>query len=106
MQVLFHVDDSARLSGAVRNIENLLDEIPAATVELLVNGPAVQVLVSKNDAVAHLAARPVVTIAVCQNSLHRFNVDPAQLPQAMTIVASGVVELVRKQEAGFAYIKP
>ena len=101
MQVLFHVDDSARLSGAVRNIENLLDEIPAATVELLVNGPAVQALVSQNDAVAHLAARPV-----CQNSLHRFNVDPAQLPQAMTIVASGVVELVRKQEAGFAYIKP
>ena len=59
MQVLFHVDDSARLSGAVRNIENLLDEIPAATVELLVNGPAVQALVSQNDAVAHLAARPV-----------------------------------------------
>lgn len=106
MQVLFHVNDSARLAGAVRNIENLLDEIPAATVELLVNGPAVQALVAKNDQVALLATRPAVTVAVCQNSLHRFNIAPSQLPNTMTIVASGVVELARKQEAGFAYIKP
>ncbi|MFK5704852.1 DsrE family protein [Ligilactobacillus sp. LYQ139] len=106
MQVLFHVNEPARLSGAVRNIDNVLDEIPAISVELVVNGPAVRALVPKNDAVARLATKPAVTVAVCQNSLRRFNVEPVQLPDTMTIVASGVIELVRKQEAGFAYIKP
>lgn len=106
MQVLFHVNEPTRLSGAVRSIDNLLNEIPAASVELVVNGPAVRALVPKNDAVVRLAIKPAVTVAVCQNSLHRFNIEPTQLSDTMTIVASGVIELARKQEAGFAYIKP
>ena len=45
-------------------------------------------------------------IAVCANSLRQRGLAQDQLQGGLEVVPSGVVELVKRQQAGFAYIKP
>jgi intracellular sulfur oxidation DsrE/DsrF family protein len=46
-----------------------------------------------------------VVMAVCQNSMRARKVKVEDLFPFATPVDSGVAELIRKQEAGFAYIR-
>jgi intracellular sulfur oxidation DsrE/DsrF family protein len=46
-----------------------------------------------------------VLCAACENSLRKKNVPKAALLPLVTTVDSGVAEVVRKQEAGWSYIK-
>lgn len=109
--VLFHVDkDAAALDMALTNITNYFDALPDEqyTVVLLVNGPAIQCLVRDDPHAARLeelAARGLA-ILVCQNAMRHFEITPDRLPPACRIVPAGVVEIVKRQRQGFAYIKP
>ena len=46
-----------------------------------------------------------VEFAVCQNTLRARKLTPSDLLPSATTVDSGVAEIVRRQEAGWAYIK-
>jgi intracellular sulfur oxidation DsrE/DsrF family protein len=46
-----------------------------------------------------------VTFAACENTMRRMNVTREMLLPFAVTVDAGVAELVRKQEAGWAYIK-
>ena len=47
-----------------------------------------------------------VVIAACQNALNAQKIIKEDLIDQITIVPAGVVELVIRQNEGFAYIKP
>jgi len=51
------------------------------------------------------AADKGVVLAACQNSMRAMNVTKDDLFPFATLVDSGVAELVRKQEAGWSYLK-
>lgn len=51
------------------------------------------------------AADDGVVIAACQNTMRAMKITGADIFPFATQVDSGVAELVRKQEAGFVYIK-
>ena len=46
-----------------------------------------------------------VVFAVCQNTMKRMQITKDKLVPLATTVDSGVSEVIRKQEAGYAYIK-
>ena len=46
-----------------------------------------------------------VVFAVCKNTMNKMQITKEQLVPLATTVDSGVGEVVRKQEAGYAYIK-
>jgi len=50
-------------------------------------------------------ARSGVTFAACENTMKRMKVTKEQLMPFATTVDSGVAEVVRKQEAGWSYIR-
>jgi len=105
----FHIDSSSRWDLLLANVENLLDGWggPLA-VEVVVNGPAVEVLTlhGVNGArLQRLAARGVKFLA-CSNSLRAQGIPSEQvLPQAQ-VISAGVVHLTARQLSGWAYIKP
>lgn len=111
--LVVHVDmnDASRLGLALNNIANYLAALPGerCRVRLVANGPAVQLFrkISCPHAarIAKLAADGV-TFALCANALKAFGLSPDELFSAVEIVPAGVVELVRLQREGFAYIKP
>ena len=46
-----------------------------------------------------------VVFSVCENTMNKMQINKDQLVPLATTVESGVSEVIRKQEAGYAYIK-
>lgn len=109
--LLVHVDlsDSGRFAMALGNIANYLAALPQETfqVVLLANGAAAPFLCRASEhapAIQHL--REAVSFRVCANALRKAGMQEQDVLPGVTIVPAGVVELVRLQREGFAYIKP
>ncbi len=76
-------------------------------VEVVFYGPGLNMLLKKNTAYeARLKqlADSGVTLAACQNAMRFFNVKTEDMFSFAAQVDSGVAELARKQEEGWAYI--
>jgi len=91
------------------NVENLRKVFGAdLQVEIVFFGKGLPMLLKTNAAYAERlkqAADKGVVLAACQNTMRMMKVTAEDLFPFATPVDSGVAELVRKQEAGFAYIK-
>jgi intracellular sulfur oxidation DsrE/DsrF family protein len=102
-------NDPQKWNLTLGNINNALDGIgqDGADIELVVYGPAI-VMLKKDSPVAEKLAAALargVRIGACQNSMRGFHLEAADLAPGMTPVPSGVVELIRRQHDGYAYIR-
>jgi intracellular sulfur oxidation DsrE/DsrF family protein len=51
------------------------------------------------------ALKSGVRVVACQNSMRGFHLDTADLVPGVGQVPSGVVELIRREHAGYAYVR-
>jgi intracellular sulfur oxidation DsrE/DsrF family protein len=91
------------------NIRNLIAGLsPDETdVELVAYGPGISFLGNGSSATADikaLAAKHVRFVA-CQNAMRMKHMTAADLIPGVEMVPSGLVEVVKKQEQGWSYIK-
>ncbi len=91
--------------GQLRNIKKAL---PHAEIEVVCHSQGLPMLVASQTKVAgpieELSAQGVTFVA-CENTMQRQKIKRVDLvPQAST-VPSGMVEIILKQEAGWAYVK-
>lgn len=115
-KVVFEVaiDGVEQWEGALRNVENVQKSLGAKStdIEVVAHAKGLGMLLAKTAetnseirmTVKNLHARGVV-FAVCENSMKRMQITKDQLVPFATTVDSGVSEVIRKQEAGYAYIK-
>jgi hypothetical protein len=99
-----------RWDGALRNVENVRKAFGPENVEaqIVVHGKALSLLQKTNremEGRLRGVAESGVRLSACQNTMKRFNVTQDMLFPFADTVDSAVAELVRKQEAGWAYIK-
>lgn len=100
--------DTAVHSAIFRQINNVLTEAPDTKIEVVFHGNAIFVLT--NDSSLHISkvqkeqARGV-TFAVCNNSMKRLKLDPSRLLPGLKIVPVAMLELARKQNEGWSYLK-
>ena len=103
MNVIVHIDESEKWQTVLSNLKHLVEWYEnndiVGTIELLVNGGAVQQVVKQSDLQLNKLISSSVVISVCKNSL-------TELQDNIVIVPSGVVELAIKQNEGYGYIKP
>ena len=100
--------DPQKWNLTLGNIGNAIDGLGAsADIELVVYGPGIAMLKKDSPVAARLAAalKSGVRIAACQNSMRGFDLQAADLAPGVTVVPSGVVELIRRQHAGYAYVR-
>ena len=100
--------DPQKWNLTLGNIGNAIDGLGAsADIELVVYGPGIAMLKKESPVAARLAAalKSGVRIAACQNSMRGFDLQAADLAPGVTVVPSGVVELIRRQHAGYAYVR-
>ena len=57
------------------------------------------------DTAAAAAQKKGVRVYACQNSMRGFNLQLSDLAPGVGVVPSGVVELIRRQHAGYAYVR-
>lgn len=109
MNVIFHIDETAKWPVLLSNVQHFQEWLAAqsdnSTLEILINGEAVSGALSGSDIDLGLLARSV-NVVVCANSMHQRNLKQTQLQGGIDVVPSGVVELAQRQHHGFAYIKP
>jgi intracellular sulfur oxidation DsrE/DsrF family protein len=77
-------------------------------IEVVFFGPGLNMLRKTNTEHAEMLKRfsdQGVKLAACRNSMRDRNLTAEDLFPFATTVDSGVAELVRKQEAGWAYVK-
>lgn len=111
--LVVHIDacDRDLLDLALNNITNYLAALEGKTpcsVTLVANADAVKLFTRdcpQSARIAELAARGV-NVKLCANALRKHNLHEEDLLETCTVVAAGMVELVRLQDAGFAYVKP
>lgn len=110
-QVVFEVtrDGVEQWTAVLTNVENLRKSLGDATdVEVVVHSKGLGLLVAKDNPLAErakkLADRGVV-FAACENTMKKKNITKDQLVPFAKTTDSGVAEIVRKQEAGWSYIK-
>jgi hypothetical protein len=112
--VVMHLDwdQVDALKMGLENIRNLLKEIPPdqTDVRFVMNGKAV-VLFRKDrigelqELVEELRAKGV-RFCLCRNALAKNGINGEDLIDGVEIVPAGIVELIRLQQEGFAYVKP
>jgi len=116
-RVVFDVsmEGAEKWEGTLRNVDNLRRALGARNIEvqIVVYGKALPLLLTRdsNGASAALTeplqslSRSGVRLTACENTMKRMNVGRGRLLPFAQTVDSGVAELVRKQAAGWAYIK-
>jgi intracellular sulfur oxidation DsrE/DsrF family protein len=95
-------------NGALNNVENLRQALGAGTqIEVVAHGHGLGFLLRTNTAQADRMQRLAdagVVFAACRNTMRREHVTPEALLPFATTVDSGVAEIVRRQDAGWAYV--
>lgn len=111
--LLVHVDDNdpKRLNLAFNNVANYKAALPGEEfrVVMVVNGPAVQLFTRENEELAARGAELMaggLSIRLCRNALNTFKIADDVLWEGVDIIPAGIVELVRLQREGFAFLRP
>ena len=102
-------DDPQKWNLTLGNIANAIDGLGAdsADIELVVYGPGIVMLKKDSPVAAKIAValKSGVRVAACQNSMRGFHLEASDLAPGVGTVPSGVVELIRRQHSGYAYVR-
>jgi uncharacterized protein len=108
MVMQFTEGDSLNQQFITAQVKNIRTVWPNAQIEVVCQGTGLELLMTAKSkaskAVAEWSAQGVV-FAACNNTMRRMNVKKEELLPSVVIVPSALVELVQKQEAGWAYLK-
>ncbi len=102
--------DPARWNLVLNNVKNLQAELGAdkVTVEIVAFGPGIGIL--KFDAPTSTrvseALQAGVTVAACENTMRGQKLVRADMHPNVSYVPAGVVEIVKRQQEGWAYLRP
>lgn len=95
--------------SVANNIENTAKAFGKdnTQLELIAHGEGIESLLKNSEAVERFQKllKAKVIIAACENTMAKKNLKKTDLMTGIITVDSGVAELVRKQEAKWAYIK-
>ena len=112
-KVVFQVSDAdpQKWNLTLNNAKNLQDELgggAAVALEIVVYGPGIGML-KANSPVAQRVAEALksgVKVVACENTMKAQKLVYADMLPAIGYVPAGVVELMKKQQEGYAYIRP
>jgi intracellular sulfur oxidation DsrE/DsrF family protein len=103
-------DDATHWRQALGSVRNLLTDVGKDNVqiEIVAYGPGIHMLRFDSVVGPQLAdlSRDGVWLRACGNTLAALKLRPGDLHAGVEIVPSGVVEILKRQKEGWAYIKP
>jgi hypothetical protein len=110
-RALFQVTDNdpARWNMILNNMQNLREGVAGEPVEieLVAYGPGLLMLKADSSVKQRIseALKTGVKVNACQNTMNGMKLTPADMLPEIGYVPSGVVEVMRKQQQGWAYIR-
>ena len=102
--------DPKKWNLALNNIKNVQDVLgkDKVDIELVVYGPGIDMLKLEstagnrvNDAIAS-----GIKVVACENTMEAQKLTKGDMLKSIGYVPAGVIELMKKQQQGYAYIRP
>lgn len=112
MKAVFHLSsgDAETHARVLNNVANLLDDetVDLESVALVANSGGLGLLIADSEQREEVEALQMqgVVFKQCANTLVGTDTDESDLVDGVEVVSSGVGELTRLQNDGYAYIKP
>ncbi len=111
LQAVVHINflDSERQGHGLRNIENILKEAKDGRIEVVCHGAGITLLVkdrTKHAAKVEQLMKRGVRFAACENSMREKGISRDDLLRSVEPVPSGAADVIRKQQQGYAYLRP
>lgn len=92
----------------VRQIANILEAAPNSKIEVVCHSNGISLLLANQTRqagrIAELSSKGVQFMA-CQNTMRERKIKPEELLRQSGLVPSGVMEVIKKQEKHWAYIR-
>lgn len=113
-KLLIHVNhpDPDELQSALGYVRHSLEILQkeAGKIAVVVNGPAVRFF-RKDDPdfaekIRAALRNPDVSFRLCRHALRKSEIGEHEITDGCTVIPAGIAELVRLQQAGYAYVKP
>ena len=103
--------DPSKWRLALNNVKNVQDELggpDAVDIEVVVYGPGIGMLKADSAVAPQIASalKNEVKVVACENTMKTQKLVYADMLPAIGYVPAGVVELMKKQQQGYAYIRP
>lgn len=111
-KVVFQVSDNdpARWALTLNNVRNVQVDLAddGVDVEIVAYGPGIGMLKGDSSVAKRIAdaLKDGVTVVACENTMKGQKLVYADMLPDIGYVPAGVVELMRKQQQGYAYIRP
>lgn len=111
-KVVFQVsdNDAGKWNLALNNAKNVQDSYGAdkVDVEIVVYGPGIGMLKGESTAANRViaATKAGVAVVACENTMQAMKLTKADMNPAIGYVPAGVVELMKRQGEGWAYVRP
>jgi len=103
-------NDPAKWNLALNNARNAQQELGKENVqlEIVAYGPGINMLKLESEVGGRLAEAKDngVVIIACGNTMKGQKLAPGDMHPAAKIVPAGVVEIIKRQKEGYAYIRP
>jgi len=102
--------DTAKWNLALNNAKNLQTDLgaPNVDVEIVAYGPGIGMLELDSPVAQRIdeATRSGVRIVACENTMKGQKLSRADMLDGIGYVGAGVVELMSRQQQGWAYLRP
>jgi uncharacterized protein len=112
-RLVFQVTDNdpARWNMVLNNVKNAQDDVGGAgqiDIEIVAYGPGIYMVKGDSPVAARIdeAVRSGVKVVGCENTMRAFKLEKAEMRSTIGYVPAGVTEIMRKQQEGWAYIRP
>ncbi len=103
-------NDYNKWTLTLHNARNAQTDLGAENIdlEIVVYGPGIGMLKADSPVEARVAEalKAGVKIVACQNTMKGQKLVPADMLPNIGYVPAGVVELIQKQQQGYAYVRP
>ena len=103
-------NDPGKWGLALNNARNVQVDLGEDSVdlEIVVYGPGIAMLKGDSAVAPRVSAalQSGVKVVACQNTMKAQNLSQADMLPGIGFVPAGVVELMQKQQQGYAYLRP
>jgi uncharacterized protein len=103
-------NDPAKWTLALNNAKNVQTDLGAANVdiEIVAYGPGIAMLKLESPVAARIgeASSAGVIVDACENTMRNQKLTKADMLNGIAYVPAGVVEIIQKQQLGWAYLRP
>lgn len=103
-------NDPAKWNLALNNARNAQDDLGKDNIdiEIVVYGPGIHMLRMDATTATRVtqAIQSGISIVACENTMTAQKINKADMHDAISYVPAGVIQLMKRQQQGWAYIRP